>query len=644
MLKRTKPAPGQTDLRGWEWRYLWQASRHSADGRLSVGTNDIASMAALEDGRTVVFGEVEGGFSLWDAFTGRETYRLPEVINRIHHPFLWGGAPIICRVALVPGTGLLAYTDCRSPTNGFVHLWHVGRRAVVRSIPIPGMPRYLAASPDGTKLACSLMLPHKRTLVLAVADGATVASLESEPSSYSMGHALAFSADSRALCLDDARARCVRLVEIDTGRELHRFPLEQDYPLTAVISPDGRWLVTGAGFSQKLPRAQVWDLQTGEQKMELPASSQFTLSFSPDGRRLVTGLSVWRVPEFTLEREFDGMDPNFKAALLLADGDTLLTEDGRGGVLRWHLSSPSPNRGGYSLGADVWSLLFLPQAEGVLLARTNGLVDRIVAPDFKPVPVPALGTGVATLTWIPDLGQFAVVRKSGVISLHAADTFEEKVRFAATTNVPTSYCCWIPRAGALVLLTADEHLEAWDVRSHQQVWQTSVLARRQLSAPTPDGVIWQVHVDGWLAGYDFVNRRVIRQPLDHDGMHRLALSADGHSLLLTSPLGAKRVVDTRTGQTQDRFENLDLPAPHGGAYWPNEDRIAFSGLHVVDRVTGRMLLTLEPDFAFPTVTYISDRGSLVLVAGGSRSDAYLWQAPSWEEIRQAEAEDIAAGW
>jgi WD40 repeat protein len=643
ILRRTTPGSGQPDLRGWEWRHLWQASRLGADGRFGVGTNKIGSLAALEDGHTVVLGETEGGFSLWDARSGRETYRLPDPINLIRYSTRRGGAPLICRVAVVPGTGLLAYTESRSPTNGFVHLWNVARRELVRSIPVPGMPRYLAASPDGTRVACSLMSPDRRVRVFSVADGAMVASIETKPVDYSACHALAFSADSRALCLEDAPTKCMRLVEIVSGRDLHRFPYGQDYPLTVAVSPDGRWLVTGAGFDNKLPRVLVWDLQTGEKRMELPASSQFALGFSPDGRRLVTGLSVWRVPEFTLEREFDGMDANRNAVLLLADGDTLLTEDGRGGVLRWRLSSPPTNRRGFPLGDGLVCVPFLPHSAGALLSRTNGQVDRAVAPDFKPIPVPALGTNAVGLAWITDPAQLAVARKDGSITLHAADSFLETGRLSAATNEPTGCLEWLPKARVLVVATVDDRLEAWDLPSRQRVWQASVLPGRELSQPTADGMIWQLHVDGWLVGYDFVRRQVIRQPLDHDGMHRLAVSPDGQWLLTTSPEGAMHLVDTRTWKTVSRFENLDLPAPHGGALWPNEDRIGFAGLDVVDRVTGRRLLTLEPNFAFHSATFISPDGSLVL-AGSNQRQGYLWRAPSWEEIRRMEAAEAAAGW
>ncbi len=638
ILQRTTPRPGEPDLRGWEWRYLWQVSRTGADGRFGPGTNKIWSMAALEDGKTVVLGEKEGGFSLWDASTGREVYRLPDAINRVRHPTLLGGAPVVCRVAVVPGTGLLAYTDCRSATNGFVHLWDIARRERVRSIPVPGMPRHLAASPDGTKVACSLTWPETRTQVFSVADGQWLATLETTFSNYSVCNTLAFSADGRALSIEDVSDASIRVIEIATGRDLHRFPLGQAFPLSVAFSPDGRWLVTGGGFDEARPRVLVWDLKTGERRAELSgASSQFALCFDASGRRLVTGLSVWRVPEFTLEREFGGTEANFKANVFLSDGDTLLTEDDAGKATRWRISSPSLNRGGHSLGKVAARPAFLPNDTGVLVVRTNGTVERLAAPRFVPEPLADLGTNIVTVTVLGEQTRLAVARGNGLLSVHELDTGHEIARFAGPTNRVTD-ALWHAQSGLLALRTTNEHLQVWDLGAGKQTWDVALLPGRELSSPSPEGMLWQVHADGWLAGYDLVRQQVTRQPLDHDGMHRLALSADGRQMLLTSPEGAKRLVDTRTWQTIDRFENLDLPAPHGGVFWPNEERIGFNGLHVVDGRTGRALLQLVPDFTFPSKAVISDEGSLVLVAGGAgfmggARNAYVWRAPSWDEIR-----------
>lgn len=631
ILRRTQPEPGQTDLRGWEWRYLWQASQIGTSGHFGQSTNKVWSLAVLEDGRTVALGEKEGGFSLWDAVTGREVYRLPMTLNRVRHPFLMGGAPVICRVAVVPGTGWLAYTECRNPSNGWVHLWNVEKREIVRSLALPGIPRHLAVSPDGRRLACSLMWPEMRTQVFAVGDGAQLADLPTKTSSYSMGNTLAFSADSRALSLEDAEAKCLRIVEIDTGRERHRFSLGQSYALSAVFSPDGRWLVTGGGFDLDRPQVAVWDLSTGKRKAELDGPG-YALAFAPDGRRLVTGLRVWRVPEFTLERVFDGVDPSFKSTVWLGDGDTLLTEDGEGGALRWQLSSPLPHRRGFMLGKGFSGTEWLPEGQGVLMLRAEGTVEQALAPEFRLAPVPALGTNVASVTWIPDLGRFAVARTNGFLTLHEPGSFAETARFAGPAHPSTHWARWVPRVGVLAVRTTDERLEAWDLQAQRRVWETALLPLRELTIPSPDGVMWQVHADGWLAGYDVVQRRLLRQPLDHDGMHRLALSADGQRLLTTSPEGPKRLVDTRTWKTVDHLRELDVPIPHGGAFWPNEDRIGFPGMHVADRISGRVLLELQPGFAFPSVICVSDDGSLVLVAG-DEGRVCLWRAPSWKEIQ-----------
>lgn len=169
-------------------------------------------------------------------------------------------------------------------------------------------------------------------------------------------------------------------------------------------------------------------------------------------------------------------------------------------VLRAGGASP-PHRSGFSLGNAAVCDLFLPDGEGVLLVRTNGLVDRMVAPDFKTIPVPAFGTGVAVVTRIPGSGQFVITGRSGVVSLHTADTFDETGRFAGTTNVPTAFSCWVPSAEVLGLRTSDDQLEAWDVRSHQRSWQVPLLPGRELSDAKPEGVLWPVHVDGWVVGY-----------------------------------------------------------------------------------------------------------------------------------------------
>ena len=50
LLNRQRPQPGQKDLRGWEWRYLWQQTRSDALFTLCRIDSEIQSLAVSPDG------------------------------------------------------------------------------------------------------------------------------------------------------------------------------------------------------------------------------------------------------------------------------------------------------------------------------------------------------------------------------------------------------------------------------------------------------------------------------------------------------------------------------------------------------------------------------------------------------------------
>jgi hypothetical protein len=50
-------APQETDLRGWEWRYLWQQCQSDALFTLRRGSNAVSSLSVGPDGLWVALGE-----------------------------------------------------------------------------------------------------------------------------------------------------------------------------------------------------------------------------------------------------------------------------------------------------------------------------------------------------------------------------------------------------------------------------------------------------------------------------------------------------------------------------------------------------------------------------------------------------------
>src|SRR5213594_4043399 len=80
LLARTRPAVGQEDLRGWEWRYLWNLTRGDDAGEVARFDGGVFHIAFVDDDRSVAvgltgFGAEERGNFLFDFATTRLTNR-----------------------------------------------------------------------------------------------------------------------------------------------------------------------------------------------------------------------------------------------------------------------------------------------------------------------------------------------------------------------------------------------------------------------------------------------------------------------------------------------------------------------------------------------------------------------------------------
>ena len=77
LLEAHQPAPGEVDLRGWEWRYLWQECRSDALNELYQYPDSAQSLAFSPDGRRLATCSVgRESVRLWDMSTRRELMTL----------------------------------------------------------------------------------------------------------------------------------------------------------------------------------------------------------------------------------------------------------------------------------------------------------------------------------------------------------------------------------------------------------------------------------------------------------------------------------------------------------------------------------------------------------------------------------------
>ncbi len=74
----------------------------------------------------------------------------------------------------------------------------------------------------------------------------------------------------------------------------------QPYMKFVAVSPDDRWIATGAWNT---PNARVWDAATGKEVTTLPTANSPNVAFTPDGRWLVTSTGreyrFWNVKDWT---------------------------------------------------------------------------------------------------------------------------------------------------------------------------------------------------------------------------------------------------------------------------------------------------------------------------------------------------------
>jgi hypothetical protein len=117
-----------------------------------------------------------------------------------------------------------------------------------------------------------------------------------------LGAASAISPDGRRMLQIDA-AGSLRIVDLETGRDVGRIAEGYGGITTAIFSPEGRWLAVGTLSNQ----TSVYDSASLQKLMELQghAGAVRRLAFSPDGRLVASGsddatVRVWSLAETSL--------------------------------------------------------------------------------------------------------------------------------------------------------------------------------------------------------------------------------------------------------------------------------------------------------------------------------------------------------
>jgi WD40 repeat protein/predicted Ser/Thr protein kinase len=365
LLEGLQPANGESDLRGWEWHYLWRLGHGAARtvGSLLPGAMD---MAFSPDGTRLAAIAPSGVVKVFDPAT-HAAILTSKVMPAI-------GVPPHFRIAFSPHSQILAVAG--GDDGGFakneIWAWNLADGRQIAHFKIHNISG-LALDPEGKLLAVDV--GKNGTTVWDVGTGRQLHAFKG----HSAG--VVFSSDGKLLTsetgvawdistgkevpasLAGIRGRPIavnnhgRLVatelpnliikvwDIDRGAELHTFKRQFGmFVKSAAFSRDGRLLATLGLNPLGSPEVIVWNTKNGQKVREFKVDGAEALGLSPDGQQLYTadfgaGFKTWDIGEAYGSRILGGHKGGVNSAVFSPNSKGLLAADDGGTVRSWDVVS-----------------------------------------------------------------------------------------------------------------------------------------------------------------------------------------------------------------------------------------------------------------------------------------------------------------
>ncbi len=617
-----KHAPGETDLRGFEWFYLLRRSQSQETVR--GHTNLVSALVFSPDGTRMTTSSLDGTVKVWDPVSGDEKLTL-----RGHK------GPV--RAVAYSANGKLLATGGE---DGTVRLWDGetgkklgelhGHTGFVTAVAFSEVGKRLAsASEDRT--ACVWDVSENEKLEKA------------KPQVVLRGHrqgltTVAFRPDGRQLATG-SWDRTVRLWNAGTGESEGELKGHDHWIRCVAYSPDGKRLAT-ASWDRTV---KLWNPSTAEPTRTLGGyeTPVEALCFSPDGQRLAT-LSVDQTAKLwdltTNEDTPQNVSPGkpLRGLAFSSDGQLLAS-------VRFDFTGKSLDGDKVLTGhrSSVLAVAFQPHSKDDLLASAgaDGTVKL-----WKPLSDELVRTlsghegPVRALAWSADGKRLATGGEDGTVRLWDEDLKRVARTFRGEGGWVTCVA-FSPDGKRLVGGGEDRSIRVWDLSEKLELSAAGfpVLTLQgpaegvQALACSPDGKrIVAAGSNGVLHFWDAQSGAESKPLPGGQGQIRsVAFSPDGQTLATADWDGLVVLRDPATGAPRQSLKGHTYGVT-GVVFSTDGKRLASSSedrtVKLWDLVSGRELLTLTGNAAGVTGVTLSEDGTL-LASSCWDQKVRVWQAP-----------------
>jgi WD40 repeat protein/serine/threonine protein kinase len=591
LLDEHQSQPGEDDLRGFEWFYLWRLC-HSAQATLRGHNAQMRGVAFSPDGRLLATVGDDSVARVWEVTTGTERFALR------------GHAGSLTCVAFAPDGKTLA-------TGGIdqtVRLWGAdtgvelavlgGHQPGVSALAFGSNGNWLAAATGKCASGTNYGSPSEKFVdsgelpaeikVWRLDDRTVVHTLTGHTRSIL---SLAVSPDGKWLASGSADAS-VKLWEVATGRSRTNLAGFGGPILAVAFSPDGRALAVGGGdpYNER-GVLEVWDLLAQKEMVTLKGHEGpiFALAFAPSGKTLAAAgldqvVRIWDVDTGDQQGSVKGHSASIWSLAYDRTGKRMATASWDHTVKVWDAEHSQAwerlvGAGGYSSCFSLDGKYLIESVPRLKVFEPGTSKPPMTIPDYQPLDI--------SVAMSPDGRTLASAGTDGIVTLWEVGTWRRLASLAGQLS---------------------------------KVWQLAFAPDgRTLASANEESV--------WLWDLERRVQRAVFYPRHGARVSAISFTPDGETLIASDHPGMTVFWDIVSGDTK-----WSLP---GGFYALSPDGryvvVDRQGLTLVELQTGQVKWHANPHRANLWGVWFSPDGRTLATASWDGT-AKLWNVASGQEM------------